>query len=174
MDTIKLFYTKHCRKKYQKCCICMGNEKTGIRCKLCVEGIICTNCVASLCENGLCGRCPICRSENWKKSIISLKTIIPINKPLKAPTINLNDNNERINIEPIPIPSCKHIVDSIYIVSSILFISYLFGILTLNICNPGIKIVEDVGWNILALFIGLIELKCVGMYCYNCIKRTDV
>jgi di/tricarboxylate transporter len=138
-----------------------------------VEGIICINCVALLCENGLCGRCPICRSENWKKSFISQKTIIPINNPLETPVINVN-NNQLINIKPISLPPCKYIVDCVYIACSVLFISYVFGVLTLNLFNPAIKIVENVGWNILALFIGLIELKCTGIYCYNCIKRADM
>ena len=66
------------KNKYNSCPICMELKKPAIKCKICTNTEICTDCIVQLCEKGLCSKCPVCRQENWKQSYST--KIIPFKK----------------------------------------------------------------------------------------------
>lgn len=72
-------------KQKSTCCICYDLCTPVIKCRFCVEGIICSDCTISSCEHGINDRCPCCRREkkdglDWKKYLIKSTKICPIGK----------------------------------------------------------------------------------------------
>ena len=64
------------------------NKKLTTQCKICTDTRICKDCCLSLCEKGLCGKCPVCRQPNWKKpkksQIMPIFSKIKVNFPSKT------------------------------------------------------------------------------------------
>ena len=57
-------------QKKEICCICQDACKPAIKCRFCVQGIICSECAISSCEHGINNKCPCCRrqKENGEKT----------------------------------------------------------------------------------------------------------
>jgi len=89
----------------KQCPICFEEKKLTTQCKICTDTRICQDCCLSLCEKGLCARCPICRQPNWKKPKKS--QILPIlklknnNESNTQPTIQLTTREDELE------PSCS-------------------------------------------------------------------
>ena len=62
-------------KKKRDCNVCF-EKKEGVLCSKCKNCHVCHDCLLSMCENGICNKCPHCRQTNWKKS---KSKIVPIN-----------------------------------------------------------------------------------------------
>ena len=54
---------KAINQKKEICCICQDTCKPAIKCRFCVQGIICSECAISSCEHGINKKCPCCRGE---------------------------------------------------------------------------------------------------------------
>ena len=71
-----------------QCPICLETKKLTTQCAICTDTRICKDCCLSLCEKGLCGKCPVCRQPNWKKpkksQIVPIFSKIKINFPSKT------------------------------------------------------------------------------------------
>ena len=84
---------KAINQKKAICCICQDACKPAIKCRFCVQGIICSECAISSCEHGINNKCPCCRrekenGEDWKQHLIKSTKICPIGKP-KEKTIEI-------------------------------------------------------------------------------------
>ena len=64
------------KQKHNECPICLQEKKLTTQCIICTDTKICQDCCLSLCERGLCGKCPVCRQPNWKKP--KKNQIVPI------------------------------------------------------------------------------------------------
>lgn len=80
----------------KKCPVCLEFKKTYLTCNICSDTNICQDCCLSLCEKGLCDKCPICRQTNWKKAKKIRKT-----KILPSLFIAIGSNKEDIVSEII-------------------------------------------------------------------------
>lgn len=173
MINIKSFCNKLCCGLHKKCCICLNEEKIGINCKLCSEGIICINCVSKLCESGLCRFCPVCRSPNWKQNVMSKFAIIPISEkytePLPTVQIIMNEDEKK----GWECPPCSRILDRIGVFIAIIFVSYILGIFTIYVFDNDSDIMTKPGLNLLPLPIGLFELAVCCHCCYRCLIDMD-
>lgn len=85
-------------KKYY-CPVCMTEKKGQIKCKICTNTVICSDCIISMCEKGQCNKCPVCRQEDWKLNL-NKNTILPFSpkKCLKGETVQ-SDNEIQTQIE---------------------------------------------------------------------------
>lgn len=101
---------KAINQKKEVCCICQDTCKPAIKCRFCVQGIICSECAISSCEHGINKKCPCCRrekenGEDWKEHLIKSTKICPIGKPkTKKIEIVVVDNGE----EEEPDVSCDY------------------------------------------------------------------
>ena len=73
-------------KEKHTCCICQEECNPAIKCRFCVQGIICSECAISSCEHGINNKCPCCRREkengqDWKEHLIKSTKICPIGQP---------------------------------------------------------------------------------------------
>ena len=80
-------------KEKHTCCICQEECNPAIKCRFCVQGIICSECAISSCEHGINKKCPCCRrekenGEDWKEHLIKSTKICPIGQP-KIKTIEI-------------------------------------------------------------------------------------
>ena len=90
------------------CPICQEPTSKGIQCNGCTNTIVCHDCIMSMCEHGICNRCPVCRKYDWKKNKCKLNKIIPINNAdvysniNRIPNVNVaNTNDETGSIETV-------------------------------------------------------------------------
>ncbi len=77
------------------CVVCKEEKKQGIWCNGCTSTLVCQDCILSMCEHGICDKCPVCRKLDWKKSKFKKNQIIP----LKTSNIRVNvvDRISRLN-----------------------------------------------------------------------------
>tara|TARA_R110001592_G_scaffold33135_2_gene115264 strand:- start:824 stop:1333 length:510 start_codon:yes stop_codon:yes gene_type:complete len=114
----------------EECPICLQEKKLTTQCKICTDTRICKDCCISLCEKGLCGKCPVCRQPNWKKP--KKTQIIPISKinllPKESKVINgiilENQNN---------MDKCKYMLLNLVVCISLSLLIYAIGMFTLLI-----------------------------------------
>ena len=96
---------KAINQKKEICCICQDACKPAIKCRFCVQGIICSDCAISSCEHGVNKKCPCCRREkengqDWKEHLIKPTKICPIGRP-KEKTIEIvvtDSENEKEDV----------------------------------------------------------------------------
>ena len=177
--------------KKEICCICQDACKPAIKCRFCVQGIICSDCAISSCEHGINKKCPCCRrekenGEDWKEHLIKSTKICPIGKPkTKKIEIIVVDDGE----EEKPDECCDNMDNTMrkicltyQLVTSIVgFILILWGIGFLTTLMFGNGLVTS-GSPLLVVFapfgIGVLEiilLKCCccpnfdiqGLFCPN-------
>ena len=53
---------------HAQCCICLQFKMKYIKCKKCKRSSLSYR-LPSLCEGGLCSKCPVCRQTEWKKKV---------------------------------------------------------------------------------------------------------
>lgn len=82
------------------CVVCQEEKKQGIRCNGCVSTLVCQDCILSMCEHGICDKCPVCRKLNWKKNKFKKDKIVPT-KTDNTEIVNttLNNSTTRTSIE---------------------------------------------------------------------------
>lgn len=173
-----------CLKTYSKekhtCCICQDLHEPAIKCRFCIEGIICSDCAISSCEHGLSNRCPCCRREkvngqDWKEHLIKSTKICPIGKP-KVKTIEIVVTDSETEKE---ICECCDDIDNtvrqiciIYkfatSIIGLLFILWGIGFITLLMFSP-ILIDNKPGKALIMLFvplgIGILETVIIKCCC---------
>lgn len=130
-----------CLKKHYECSVCLENKKKIYNCKLCKNAIVCYDCVESMLEKSLCGKCPVCRQKNW----IDFKSnqIIPVNSELRE--IKIEDATIGINLSDKCSQhecSCfqtlnyiKKIFHAFYILGGSIILTYAIGLFTIYIFN---------------------------------------
>ena len=163
-------------KEKHTCCICQETCNPAIKCRFCVQGIICSECAISSCEHGINNKCPCCRREkengqDWKEHLIKSTKICPIGQP-KVKTIEIVVTDP--DTEKDPCECCDDIDNTIrqvcltyQLVTSVLgFILILWGIGMLTVLMFGNGLVTS-GSPLLIVFvpfgIGVTEiilLKC--------------
>jgi len=87
------------------CVVCKEEKKQGIWCNRCTSTLVCQDCILSMCEHGICDKCPVCRKLNWKKSNFKKDQIVPI-KPRNTEIVNITSLN--IRVQRIPIESRQY------------------------------------------------------------------
>ena len=87
------------------CVVYKEEKKQGIWCNECTSTLVCQDCILSMCEHGICDKCPVCRKLNWKKSNFKKDQIVPI-KPRNTEIVNITSLN--IRVQRIPIESRQY------------------------------------------------------------------
>ena len=160
-------------KKTSQCCICLEKtKKSGYQCILCNRGFVCRNCIPQLCENGLCGKCPICRQENWRNIKINQTVVIPITQA----DVVIVESSGRKTEEGIincceQLPPYNIIMNRISNICSILFISYILGVFTICEAVPVPYQQWGAGIHILALAIGIVVFAIISYCCYHALCK---
>jgi len=160
-------------KPTSQCCICLEKtKKSGYQCILCNRGFVCRNCIPQLCENGLCGKCPICRQENWRNIKINQTIVIPITQ---ADVVIVESSVRKKEEEIIScceqLPPYHIIMDRMSTICSILFISYILGVFTIGetVRLPYQK--WGAAIHILALTIGSVDFAIISCCCYHALCK---
>ena len=126
-----------------QCPICLENKQLTTQCKICTDTRICKDCCLSLCEKGLCSKCPVCRQPNWKKPKKS--QVMPI-----LPKIKVIFPSKTEEPEPEPDPAeyslpappiywidecirCKNIIFNIMVAFASCMLIYVLGLFTVFI-----------------------------------------
>ena len=157
-----------CTGKRKHCCICRDtNKRVAIQCILCTDGTVCVNCVARLCENGLCKTCPVCRQEAWKpKAVVHAVKVVPVPLP---------PQDEGHLAYPGYPPTCcdilppvRELLDRVSVIVAVGLASYVMGIITLWSFIPTLSMGTDVGLNLVAPVIGAIEIALI-CWCCRCV-----
>jgi len=151
-----------CKNTKEKCPICLQEKKLTTQCKICTDTIICKDCCLSLCEKGLCGKCPVCRQPNWKKP--KKTQIIPISKinllPRESKVINdiilENQNN---------MDKCKYILFSIAVCISHSVLIYVMGLFTLIIFTKKEDWKSDSALYWVSGFVGIVWVIIIWSPC---------
>jgi len=173
-------------KEKHTCCICQETCNPAIKCRFCVQGIICSECAISSCEHGINNKCPCCRREkengqDWKEHLIKSTKICPIGQP-KIKTIEIVVTDP--DTEKDPCECCDDIDNTIRQVCIIyklatsiiglLFILWGIGFITLLMFGP-ILIDNKPEKTVVLLFVplGIGILETVIIKCCCC-PRFDV
>lgn len=82
------------------CVVCQEEKKQGIRCNGCSSTLVCQDCILSMCEHGICDKCPVCRKLNWKKNKFKKHQIVPI-KTGNTQIVNTTSLNIRVGRIPV-------------------------------------------------------------------------
>ena len=85
------------------CVVCQEEKKQGIRCNGCVSTLVCQDCILSMCEHGICDKCPVCRKLNWKKNKFKKDKIVPT-KTDNTEIVNTTTLNNSAIRTPIETP----------------------------------------------------------------------
>lgn len=141
------------KTKYHTCPICMENKKGFIKCKVCTNTIICSECMMQLCENDQCNKCPVCRQENWKKNL-NCTIIIPVKKQNHIKIDIINETKEPI------VSSQKKLWLNIY---NIILYIYLFIRLILLFISC-IIIIWGIGFILTMAFVSIDLNKNYAIY----------
>ena len=133
------------------CPICLEEKQLTTQCKICTDTRICKDCCLSLCEKGLCSKCPVCRQPNWKKpkksQIVPIFSKIKMNFPSKT-------EEEVVYTEP-SIPrqidcineylKCKERIFNIMVFLASCLLIYICGLFTIFIF-AGEDYIKDKLW----------------------------
>ena len=136
-----------------QCPICLEEKKLTTQCSICTDTRICKDCCLSLCEKGMCGKCPVCRQPNWKKPKKS--QIVPIFSKIKITfPSKIEEQEEEVYIEP-SIPrqidcinqylKCKERVFNIIVFFASCLLIYVVGLFTIFIFS-GEDYIKDKLW----------------------------
>ena len=111
---------KYSNQKKEICCICQDTCKPAIKCRFCVQGIICSECAISSCEHGINNKCPCCRREkengqDWKEHLIKSTKICPIGKP-KEKTIEIVVSDSENEEKDVCCDNLDNTIRKIYII----------------------------------------------------------
>ena len=87
------------------CVVCQEEKKQGIRCNGCSSTLVCQDCILSMCEHGICDKCPVCRKLNWKKNKFKKHQIVPIKT---GNTHIVNSSSLNIRVGRIPVESRQY------------------------------------------------------------------
>lgn len=157
----------------EQCPICLQAKKLTTKCKICTDTRICQDCCLSLCEKGLCGKCPVCRQPNWKKpkksQIVPIFSKIKISFPSKV-----EEEPEEVYIEPQirrPINcineylKCKERIFNIMVFLASCMLIYIVGLFTIFIF-AGEDYIKDKLWPFwIAPLIGLVWVALIWSPC---------
>ena len=156
-----------------KCCVCLESVKNPVQCKYCIEGIVCPNCIMSMCEAGICDRCPTCRRNNWKKTNKSSSRIVPTAASKRElSTIQLRVNaawetsRTRSRCEKIGMGCYKCCSFKTYFsLLTILILQWMVGLLVICISSnsPRDITVHELTW--IAILVGLPVMHLPMWYC---------
>ena len=169
-------------KSSRVCPICYEEKKLTTQCKICSDTRICNDCCLSLCEKGLCGRCPVCRQPNWKKPRKSQIMPILFKVKTKAPskTEEIHQQHE-YTLPPLqrhrPVNCifeyirCKERIFNIMVFLAACLLVYLAGLFTIFIF-VGEDYIKDKLWPF--WFAPLIGLLWVGLIWTPCCCGTTL
>tara|TARA_B100001287_G_C22667510_1_gene523581 strand:- start:1492 stop:2034 length:543 start_codon:yes stop_codon:yes gene_type:complete len=135
-----------------QCPICLETKKLTTQCAICTDTRICKDCCLSLCEKGLCGKCPVCRQPNWKKPKKS--QIVPIFSKIKINFPSKTEEEEVVYREPSisrqmdcinEYLKCKERVFNIMVFFASCLLIYIVGLFTIFIF-AGEDYIKDKLW----------------------------
>ena len=143
------------------CCVCYHSEHITKKCKSCVETYICDNCIIPMMENGLLGKCPVCRkTDKWLVSLSNKDIVINDDRHIyrdgnlyRGETID--DNEDDLYSQCIR-DTYKFLIFSIFVL--IIFCLGLLVKLTNNMCIICGNIWLDI---MITIFIGLIAMAVI-------------
>ena len=135
-----------CFKKYPECSVCLDNKKKFYNCKLCTNAIVCYDCIESMLEKSLFGKCPICRQTNWVN--FRSNQIIPLNSELRG--IKIEEERNGINF-PLKclrnecyffqkLKYIKKILYTFYILFGSIILTYAIGLFTIFMFIPHMEL----------------------------------
>ena len=89
---------------FKECCVCLQTKFKVTKCKKCKKVAVCNDCIISMCEQGICNKCPVCRQEDWRrKSKTNQSKIVPDGH---FSVIIQNENSRCCSIPRCRIPPC--------------------------------------------------------------------
>lgn len=167
-------------KKIEKhdCNVCF-ETKDCVQCLKCKNCFVCQDCLLSMCENGICNKCPHCRQTNWRSQTRKSK-IVPINtenviisEQKQTTTSRYVYTSRRPRDErpsTIALQSMTQRGRMYYrllMVGVMLCLSYMCGFITIVIVT--VKKVDKINPHLIswvALLIGLAEVHLVTLCCF--------
>ena len=160
-------------KKKRDCNVCFEKKK-GVLCSKCKNCHVCHDCLLSMCENGICNKCPHCRQTNWKKSkskIVPINTnneIISEQKNTTTSSYVYNVRDERPRTIALEAMTRRgRFYYKLLMTGVMLSLSWMCGFITIIICTskPPDKInVHLISW--VAVITGLTEIHLFIMCCF--------
>lgn len=165
----------------QTCCVCLEVRQCAATCKYCIEGTICSDCIISMCEAGLCDRCPTCRQENWKKVNKRTSKITPVRSGgSKRDTESIDIRVERAWALSSTRSRCSKLgMACIHCCTfktwlsllSIFMMQWMLGLLVVCICSssPRDMTIDQLTW--ISMLVGIPVMHLPLWYC---IARCDI
>ena len=156
-----------------QCCVCLESVKNPVVCKHCVEGVVCSNCMLSMCEAGICDKCPTCRQLEWKKVDNATAKITPLSSSksdIESVRLRVERawevSNTRSKCDKICLVCWRFCTFKTWFsILTILTLQWMVGILmiciTLN--NPRDMTIHQFTW--IALLVGLPTMHLPLWYC---------
>ena len=146
---------------HAQCCICLLYKMKYIKCKKCKNAVVCRDCIPSLCEEGICDKCPVCRQKEWMKKVKKNKIV-----PEKRLTV-IVQNNERENTccdNCTCRCTCLFLI-KIFRILNLMALIYAAGLLTIAGSNVDLSLLL---W--LPMLLGLLEFFLIICCCVRCCK----
>lgn len=167
-------------KSKLKCCVCLEEASGPIVCKHCVEGVVCTMCMSSMCEAGICERCPTCRQTEWKQTDKTSSKITPVGGTSKDDIQSIRIrvarawevSNTRGKCEKVGLVCWRCCsFKTWFSILTILTLQWMVGLLVLCIStsNPRELNIHQFTW--IALLVGL---PIMHLPLWYCMARCDV
>ena len=150
---------------HAQCCICLQFKMKYIKCKKCKNAVVCRDCLPSLCEGGLCNKCPVCRQTEWKKKVKKNK-IMPESKVniIINPRYMEEDKESWCDLcTPL---MCGLCCLKGFRICNLIFLIYCAGLLTV-FCFVGDSL-ELSFYYWLPAIIGLVEFLLLLACCFGC------
>jgi len=166
------------KKEKHECILCFDN-KDCIQCIKCKNCFVCQDCLLSMCENGICNKCPHCRQTNWRKStkkskivpIITENVIISEQKQTTTSRYVYTSRRPRDEIPSfIALQSMTQrgrFYYKLMMIGVMLGLSYMCGFITIIVIT--VKKIDQIDPHLIswvALLIGLLEVHCVTLCCF--------
>jgi len=175
-------------KKHVKndCNVCFESKEC-VKCLYCKNCYVCDDCLLSMCENGICNKCPHCRQENWKVNkkkskivpiivnniIISRQTQTTTNPYVYRSNRPRDERPSTIALQAMT--NRGRFYYRLMMVCVLLGLSYMVGFITMIICTG--KRVDRINIHLItwvALIIGVFEVHFVTICCFVNICKQKI
>ena len=169
------------KKEKHECNLCFDN-KDCIQCIKCKNCFVCQDCILSMCENGICNKCPHCRQENWKKTNkskivpINLNNIVVTEQKTTTSSYVYNVRDERPSTVALEAMTKRgRFYYRLMMTGVIMGLSWMCGFITVIICTG--KKVDRIDPHLIswvALLAGLVEVHCVTLCCFANVCKQPI
>uniref|UniRef100_A0A6C0CR73 RING-type domain-containing protein n=1 Tax=viral metagenome TaxID=1070528 RepID=A0A6C0CR73_9ZZZZ len=175
---LKLF-VRDKKNNIHDCNVCF-EAKDCTQCLKCKNCFVCQDCLLSMCENGICNKCPHCRQSEWRKSLKKSKIVpISVNNIIISEQRHTTTTSQYVYTSRRPRDERPSTIAfqsmtqrgrfyyRLMMICVMLCLSYMCGFITIIIIT--VKKVDQIDPHLIswvALTIGLFEVHCVTLCCF--------